>query len=98
MARTKTPSRATRWSNAISKCNQHLAELREALEELQEVHQEYVDWKDNMSENLQSTPVYEKLEAVTEIDVEGAVSYCDDIEGVLNEADGADLPLGFGRD
>ena len=62
-------SRPQRWTDAV-----------ETLRELQE---EYQDWLDNLPENLQSTALAEKLEAVCEVDVDQL-----DI----------DLPLGFGRD
>ncbi len=62
-------SRPQRWADAVA-----------TLRVLQE---EYQDWSDNLPENLQSTALAEKLEAVCEVDVDQL-----DI----------DLPLGFGRD
>ncbi len=62
-------SRPQRWADAV-----------ETLHVLQE---EYQDWLNNLPENLQSTALAEKLEAVCEVDVDQL-----DI----------DLPLGFGRD
>lgn len=45
-----------------------------------------------MPEGLQDgSPTGEKLNAVTEIDLEGALE-------ALQEANNADLPVGFGRD
>jgi hypothetical protein len=58
---------------------------------LREVQEEYQEWLDNLPEGLDQSPVAEKLEAVTELEIE-------DAEGMLEEASGIDLPLGFGRD
>lgn len=80
----KSKSRGRRWSNAASRAS-------DALNELVELRQEYQDWYDNLPENLQESPVGEKLQNVCNIDVESALD-------VVNEAEGADLPLGFGRD
>ena len=82
--KAKRPSRSTRWADACARAS-------EALGELQDLQQEYSDWKDNLPESLQSSPVGEKLDAVCELDIEGAMS-------TVEEADGADLPQGFGRD
>lgn len=80
----KTKSRAQRWAEA--------AEAAEAaLNTLLEVQQEYEEWKDNLPENLQDSPVGEKLEAVCDLDIQGAID-------TVQEASGADLPMGFGRD
>ena len=84
VAKPKKQSRADRWSEAASTAKQ-------ALEELHEVQQEYQEWLDNLPENLQQSPVGEKLTTVCELDIEGAMS-------TVDEAESADLPLGFGRD
>ena len=55
------------------------------------MQKEYEEWKDNLPENLQQSPVGEKLEAVCDLDIEGAIE-------MVSEAEGLDLPLGFGRD
>jgi type II secretory pathway pseudopilin PulG len=85
MAKVKPLSRTKRWQEAASKAVQ-------ALEELKEVQEEYQEWLDNLPENLQSNSnVAQKLEEVTNIDIESALN-------AAEEADGIDLPLGFGRD
>lgn len=84
MAKSKAPSRTQRWQDAASAAVS-------ALEELKDIQQEYQSWYDNLPENLQSSAVGEKLEAVTNIDLESAYD-------AAQEAEGADLPLGFGRD
>lgn len=77
-------SRGARWSEAAS-------QALNALQELQEIQEEYQEWLDNLPENLQSSALGEKLQAVCDIDIEGAVS-------AAEEADSAELPQGFGRD
>lgn len=62
-----------------------------ALDELMSIQEEYETWQAAMPESLQDTETYRKLEEVTGIDIESALQ-------TVQEADGADLPLGFGRD
>ena len=82
MARQK--SRAKRFAEAAS-------DACEALTLLQEVHQEYVDWFENMPESLQQGPTGEKLQEVCDLDIESALD-------TINEATDIDLPSGWGRD
>lgn len=77
-------SRPTRWLIAAGKAV-------DALTELQDIMAEFQDWRDNMPEGLEASVLGEKLDAVLEIDIESALD-------AANEADAADLPLGFGRD
>lgn len=90
MARKKN-SRSARWADAAAKVEELATALGEACEELKEVQQEYEEWKDNMPENVQSGAMYEKLEAICDLDLEPDLS---SLEGVAD----MDLPLGFGRD
>jgi hypothetical protein len=80
----KSQSRSSRWAEAASAASA-------ALSELQDIQSEYQDWLDNLPENLQSSALGEKLQAVCDIDIESAAE-------AVDEADGADLPMGFGRD
>ena len=85
--RTKTarpPSRTRRWQDAA-------ANAVAALEELVAVQEEYREWLDNLPENLQQSSLGEKLQAVCDLDLESAFE-------AAQEAEGIDLPLGFGRD
>lgn len=77
-------SRPKRWADAVN-------DAAKALDELRSIQEEYEDWMANVPDNLQETETYPKLEAVCSIDIEGAIQ-------TVEEADGADLPLGFGRD
>ena len=97
-------SRTRRWQVAAAEASKALDDLTtaaeklsEALEALKEVQSEYEEWKDNLPENLQGSALGEKLEAVTSIDLEVEIDL-DDVRSTIEEADGADLPMGFGRD
>ena len=63
----------------------------DGLRELKDLQEEYQEWQDNLPENLQDSPVSEKLQVVADLDLDSAVE-------VVEEAEGMDLPLGFGRD
>jgi hypothetical protein len=80
----KGPSRSARWSAACAKA-------LEGLEELVELQGEYQGWLDNLPDNLQSSALGDKLNEVTGLSLE-------DAKGTVEEADGLDLPQGFGRD
>jgi hypothetical protein len=77
-------SRTARW---IAAANAAI----EALGELRDLQAEYQDWRDGLPENLQNSPVAEKLDAVCDVDIESA-------RAIVEEAGAVDLPLGFGRD
>jgi hypothetical protein len=77
-------SRPKRWQEAVS------AAL-DALNQLKEVQDEYENWRDGLPENLQSSALGEKLEAVCDLDIQGAID-------TVSEAESVDLPQGFGRD
>ena len=79
-----TQSRTKRWQDAASAAVA-------ALSDLQEIQQEYQEWLDNLPENLANSALGEKLETTTQIDIDSALD-------TAQEAESADLPLGFGRD
>jgi hypothetical protein len=96
-------SRPARWGRAVKAAKDAidavevaLANLNAAREELAEIQQEYSDWKDNLPENLSQSALGDKLETVCGIDLESEAT----LEGTdwVDEAGGADLPLGFGKD
>ena len=68
--RRRGPSRPRAWTAAV--------------ETLQELQQEYRDWYEAMPEQLRSSALGEKLEAICELDLEELASI--------------DPPLGYGRD
>lgn len=77
-------SRQKRWNEAC-------ADARKGLEDLLAVQEEYEEWKGNLPENLANSNLAEKLETVTGFEIQGALD-------TIDECEGADLPLGFGRD
>lgn len=92
MARKKRrQSRGDRWAEAAQRVETAAEELTNALEALSEVRQEYLDWKENLPENLQNSALGEKLQAIEDLDLEP------DFSGLEGLSD-MDLPLGFGRD
>lgn len=82
---TNVKSRPQRWQQAIN-------QVFDGLSELQSLKEEYSDWKDNIPENLESSALYEKLEAI----VDG--SEIDDLEQAVSDIENLELPKGFGRD
>lgn len=82
--RVKPKSRGQRWAEAASNAAQ-------ALSELQDIQSEFSDWNDNLPENLRGSALGEKLQTVCDLDISSALD-------TANEAENADLPLGFGRD
>lgn len=77
-------SRQDRWRDATNRASS-------ALEELLNLQGEFLEWKDSLSENTQSGATWDKLEAVTDLDLESA-------RDTLEEAANLELPQGFGRD
>jgi hypothetical protein len=75
-------------------------DMATALDELRSVREEYEEWKDNLPENLQGSTLYDKLEEVCGLDIpdDPGDSTYSDLEEVVDNAEGVDLPLGFGRD
>ena len=94
MARPK--SRTARWYEAIADARAAAETLQNEWANLSDVQQEYQEWLDNLPENLGQSALGEKLQAVTDLDLdEGVVQEAIDR---LDEAEGMDMPLGFGRD
>ena len=77
-------SRPKRWAKAIEA-------VREAAQNLEDIRDEYQEWRDNLPENLECSPTAEKLDEVIEFDI-------DQIRDALDEAENLELPRGFGRD
>jgi chromosome segregation ATPase len=105
----KGKSRPKRWAEAIEKAQVELAAMQaacdafeSACEDLNEVRQEYEDWKDNLPENLQSSNLADKLSEVADLDIEtakdGVRTAVDEAVDLFETASGLDLPQGFGRD
>jgi hypothetical protein len=61
------------------------------IQELIDYQQEFEGMKDNQPENLQDGPMAQKCDEICGTDLEGALN-------TVQEAESADVPLGFGRD
>lgn len=101
----RSPSRPQRWSTAIDQIKNALAEIEDAkstiegaFEDLRDLQGEYEDWRDGLPEVAQGTAVNDKLDAIVDLSLEPDRDDLDGIQNALDEAEGADLPLGFGRD
>ena len=100
-------SRTARWAAACQDARAAMEAVQDAaqaaadsLEALRDIQGEYQDWYDGLPDVSQGTAMAEKLEAVTGLDLdwEADPADLDSLEAILDEAEGADLPLGFGRD
>lgn len=107
--RVKEKSRTQRWQDAANEAASALSEIEDAkgrfksaMEELKSVQDEYSEWKDNLPENLAGSALGEKLEEVCNLDIESASSEIDSAidtaRSCVDDAEGMDLPRGFGRD
>jgi hypothetical protein len=105
----KRQSRIDRWQSAVTRAKTALGEiisscdeLEDAMSELQGVQEEYQEWKDNLPDNLQSGNLADKLDEVCNLDIADKAdeirTAADELDGTLDEAEGMDMPLGFGRD
>ena len=102
-------SRIDRWNDAANKAEAVVAELRAqftaleyAFSVLDELRQEYQEWRDNLPENLSSRTLADKLNEVADMDFASAKDELDNalssLEDVTSTATGLDLPRGFGKD
>jgi hypothetical protein len=103
----KQTSRPARWraaveaaQKAISAIEDQKASLDQALEDLRGLQEEYGEWQSNLPENMESSATAEKLDAIAGLSLEVDLddTPLDDIRSVIEEAEGTELPLGFGRD
>lgn len=87
-------SRPKRWAKAVEAARHAFSDVEAAFSDLRDIQEEYQEWRDNIPENLEDSPVVEKLDTVVDIDLE-MDSW---IEDTLDEVDNLELPRGFGRD
>lgn len=108
---TKQNGRPTRWRAAVAACqqarekvNDAASELAAALTDLYDIQQEYQEWRDGMPENLEQSATAEKLDAILDLSLdnngcaEDVLGDWDSISTAIDDAESAELPLGFGRD
>lgn len=107
--KAKPPSRSDRWAEAATDAREAInsilvlvSHLEDAVAELKSVQEEYEEWRDNLPDNLRTSPVGEKLDAVCDLDVESVGenvrSVIDDADSIISDAENMELPQGFGRD
>lgn len=65
-------------SEAQAAYNEGASELRDAMSDLNDVREEYCDWLNNLPDNMQSSPVAEKLQTIDDMDFE--IEVPDDLE------------------
>jgi hypothetical protein len=105
MATTKPKSRPQRWMAAVALARAALDKARAAANEaadeianIRAVQEEFEQWRDSLHENLRESATGQKLDAVCDIDLEPDGNDLDAMETAISDAEGAELPLGWGRD
>jgi hypothetical protein len=83
-AKPKRLTKAQEWAAA---CTQAVS----ALETLEGLRSDWADIYENMTDGLKQTPYGLKLEEMSNLDLQSALN-------TVQEAEGLDTPLGFGRD
>lgn len=102
-------SRPKRWAEAVAAAQTALDEMtgpmekfQAACDDLRSLQEGYEGWKDNLPDNLQGSALGEKLEAVCDLSLEDVGSTLqeaiDAAKEPIDEAEGIDLPRGFGKD
>lgn len=104
MPTTKKMTRPQQWAMytvsaraALDTLSDAKEQFESAMENLASMKDEYEETLGNMPENLQQTAYGEKLQAIVDIDFEVEIDLSD-AEAAVDNAEGAELPLGFGRD
>jgi hypothetical protein len=110
---TKRKTKTEQWNDAVlaarqavekaealqEQVNDAKVEIVDALEVLKEMAEEYGSIYDNMNEGLQQSPYGLKCEAMQQLDLEASSEdELDELVSKIDEAENAELPLGFGRD
>ena len=100
-------SRPQRWAKAcitaradIDNVTAALAELQSSIDDINDIKGEYEDWQANLPEGLDQSPTADLLGAVVDLDLDIEVTdmAISEVEAIIEEAEGVDLPRGFGRD
>jgi len=99
----RTLSRPDRWAAAAAEARSAIdtarSDIEAAFDTLRDLQSEYQDWLDNLADVARGTATEEKLEEVTNLGLDDVdVDVFGDIEALLDEVEGVDLPRGFGRD
>lgn len=100
-------TRPQRWAAAIEELKAVLykidtGDLECAADNLVAIQEEYEQWQADMPDNLVDSPTATLLEGVVDLDLSYLASEILDAingaESTLEDAEGIDLPRGFGRD
>jgi hypothetical protein len=100
-------SRPQRWAEAAANLRAALdtidtQNVEHYADELASIREEYEQWHADLPENLENSPMAEKLEAVVDLDLDyigsAITEAIDEARSRVEDAEGIDLPLGFGRD
>lgn len=100
-------SRPERWARAVARVRveldsvlKGLSELDESLELVRELRDEYAEWGDALPDNLRSSPIADKLDAIAELDLDDEIESrtAAELIDLVEELETVSLPRGFGRD
>ena len=98
-------SRPARWGRAVAEMQEALARIdaakgdwSAAAEELSGLKEEYEEWLGNTPESLQQSTLGEKLQAIVDLDIDTETTDINAMQTLTDEAEGMDLPRGFGQD
>jgi len=101
----REPSRPQRWAQAIERAREALDHLTNAKDDVETsvrdlayIQAEYQEWRDNLPANLEGGVLAEKLDAVCQLELNDQEIDISQVESVIEEAEGVELPRGFGRD
>lgn len=96
--KAKRESNPERWSRLCGEAKEACERAKGLLEELEEMRSEYGDRFDSMNEGLQASAYGQKLQAMQDLDLQSAIDNLDDAASSCEDAEGTEVPLGFGRD
>lgn len=95
----------------VAELNDELGPLQDALNGILDVQCEYQEWYENMPDGLRNGAAGEKLQTITDFEVEYTIdqigelpepeldfSALDEVDNLIGECESAELPVGFGRD
>ena len=100
----KPKSRPQRWADAHARAEvardqiKELADgaLGEALGDLRDLQAEYQEWRDSLPENLESSPIADKLDAILELELDAAaadpMNDWQSTDSVVEDCGAIDLP------
>jgi len=91
-----------RAQDSLAVITNEQGEFDAVMTDLDALREEYEEWQGNLPESLMETTLYEKLDEVVNLDFSSLNSelegWCAEAEDLLEEAEGVDLPRGWGRD